>query len=49
MAIDPLAYILEVSMIEQKRPVSFPPEDVDVDWITSETDEYGSWTGRNPL
>ena len=49
MAIDPLAYILEVSMIEQKRPVSFPPEDVEVDWTTSETDEYGSWTDRNPL
>ena len=30
-------------------PVSFPPEDVDVDWIISETDEYGSWTDRNPL
>ena len=30
-------------------PVSFAPEDVDVDWIISETDEYGSWTDRNPL
>ena len=29
--------------------VSFAPEDVDVDWIISETDEYGSWTDRNPL
>ena len=30
-------------------PVSFTPEDVDVAWIISETDEYGSWTDRNPL
>ena len=30
-------------------PVSFPPEDVDVDWIISETNEYGSWTDRNLL
>ena len=30
-------------------PVSFPTEDVDVDWIIFETDEYGSWTDRNPL
>ena len=30
-------------------PVSFTPEDVDVDWIISETDVYGSWTDRNPL
>ena len=29
--------------------VSFAPENVDVDWIISETDEYGSWTDRNPL
>ena len=29
--------------------VSFAPEDVDVDWIISETDDYGSWTDRNPL
>ena len=29
--------------------VSFTPEDVDVDWIISETDNYGSWTDRNPL
>ena len=28
--------------------VSFAPENVDVDWIISETDEYGSWTNRNP-
>ena len=27
---------------------SFAPENVDVDWIISETDEYGSWTNRNP-
>ena len=27
---------------------SFPPEDVGVDWIISETDEYGSWTDKNP-
>ena len=30
-------------------PISFPPENVDVDWIMSETDEYRSWTDRNPL
>jgi hypothetical protein len=30
-------------------PVSFPKEDVDVDWIISETNEYGSWTDRNLL
>ena len=30
-------------------PVSFPPEDVDVDWIISETDKYRNWTDRNPL
>ena len=29
--------------------VSFAPENVDVDWIISETDEYRSWTDRNPL
>ena len=29
--------------------VSFAPEDVDVDWIISETDEYWIWTDRNPL
>ena len=26
-----------------------PPEYVDVNWIISETDEYRSWTDRNPL
>jgi len=30
-------------------PISFPPENVDFDWIMSETDEHGSWTDRNPL
>ena len=29
--------------------VSFTPEDVDDDWIMSETDKYRSWTDRNPL
>ena len=29
--------------------VSFAPEDVDVDWIISETDEYGNWSDRNSL
>ena len=29
--------------------VSFTPEDVDVDWIIYETDDYGNWTDRNPL
>ena len=24
-------------------------EEVDVDWIISETEKYGSWTDRNPL
>ena len=24
-------------------------EDVDVDWIISETDEYGNWSDRNSL
>ena len=30
-------------------PVSLPPENVDVDWIISETEKHGSWTDRNPL
>ena len=30
-------------------PVSFPPENIDVDWIISETDNYEGWTDRNPL
>jgi len=30
-------------------PVSFPPENVDVDWIVAETDKYGCWNKRNPL
>ena len=30
-------------------PVSFPPEDVDVDWVMSEADEYKTWTHRNPI
>ena len=29
-------------------PISFPPEDVDVDWIISETNKYRSWTDRYP-
>ena len=29
--------------------VNFAPENVDVDWIISETDKCGSWTDRNPL
>ena len=29
-------------------PENHPPEDVDVDWIISETDKYRSWTDRNP-
>ena len=29
--------------------VSFPPEEVDVDWIISETDLDRSWIDRNPL
>jgi len=28
-------------------PVSFPPENVDVDWIVAETDKYGCWNKRN--
>jgi hypothetical protein len=30
-------------------PEKLPLEEVDVDWIISETNEYGSWTDRNPL
>jgi len=30
-------------------PISFPPENVDVEWIISETDNYKSWTDRNML
>lgn len=30
-------------------PVSFPPENVDVKWIISDTNGFGSWTERNPL
>ena len=30
-------------------PENHPPENIDVDWIISETDESGSWTNRNPL
>jgi hypothetical protein len=30
-------------------PVSFPPENIDVDWIISETDNYEGWTDRNSL
>ena len=30
-------------------PVSFNPEEVDVGWILSERDKYGSWSDRNPL
>jgi hypothetical protein len=29
--------------------VSFPPEDIDVDWIISETDKHSNFTARNPL
>ena len=29
--------------------VSFPPEDIDVDWIISESDKYSNFTARNPL
>ena len=30
-------------------PQSNAPEDVDVEWIISETDKYSYWTDRNPL
>ena len=30
-------------------PISFPPENFDVDWIISETDKHSSRTDRNPL
>ena len=30
-------------------PISFPPENVDVEWIISETDDYRRWSNRNPL
>ena len=36
-------------MLTKASLVSFTPEDVDVDWIISETDEYGSRTDRNTL
>ena len=29
-------------------PENQPPEDVDVNWIISETDEYRSWEERHP-
>ena len=29
-------------------PICFPPEYLDVEWIISETDNYKSWTERNP-
>ena len=31
------------------KMVSFAPDDIDVDWIISETDEYRTWTDRSPL
>ena len=40
---------IKISDSAKVTPVSFPPEDVDVDWIISETDKHGSWTDRNPL
>ena len=30
-------------------PTSFPPENLDVEWIISETDKYGRWFENNPL
>jgi len=30
-------------------PVSFNPEEIDVGWLLSERDKYGSWSDRNPL
>ena len=30
-------------------PENQPPENVEVDWLISETNEYGNWTDRNPL
>ena len=30
-------------------PISFPPENLDAEWIISETDKYSYWTDRNPL
>ena len=32
-------------MVSENQPTEY----VDVDWIISETDKYGSWTDRNPL
>ena len=40
---------IKIDESDKASLVSFTPEDVDVDWIISETDEYGSWTDRNPL
>ena len=30
-------------------PISFPPENLDVEWIISETNKYRGWADRNPL
>ena len=30
-------------------PSNLETDNVDVDWKIFETDEYGSWTDRNPL
>ena len=35
-------------MLTKASLVSFTPEDVDVDWIVSETDNYGWWFERKP-
>jgi hypothetical protein len=29
--------------------VSFPPENVDIDWIMAESNLYSEWEDRNPL
>ena len=31
------------------KMVSFAPEDVDLEWIISETNKYRCWSDRNPL
>ena len=30
-------------------PIGFPPENIDVEWIISETEKHSNWTDRNPL
>ena len=40
---------INIDDIAKVMPISFPPENVDVEWIISETDDYRRWSNRNPL